>query len=173
MLDSFTVSLHSPNGRQMPAVRAVQGDCQWPLKNSKNSHWSHQPIMHHVWGIPQSIFRSDNHTASNTANRRPCLISYSGWRHQMETSSALLALCAGKSPVNGEFSTQRPVTWSFDVFFNLRLNKRLSKQSWGWWFETPSCPLWRHCNGLSSIMLPTPSPCYDGSASQCSHMRVS
>ena len=33
--------------------------------------------------------------------------------------------------------TQRPVTQSFDVFFGLRLNKRLSKQSWGWWFETP------------------------------------
>ena len=31
-------------------------------------------------------------------------------------------------------------------FFDLRLNKRLSKQPWGWWFETPSCPLWHHCN---------------------------
>ena len=40
----------------------------------------------------------------------------------------------------------RPVTRSFDVSFDLRLNKRLSKQSWGWWFETPSCPLWCHCN---------------------------
>ena len=39
---------------------------------------------------------------------------------------------------------KRPVTWSFDVFFDLRLNKRLSKQSWSWWFETPSCSLWRH-----------------------------
>ena len=48
--------------------------------------------------------------------------------------------------VPGEFPAQRPVTRSFDVFFDLRLNKRLSKQSWGWWFETPSCPLWRHCN---------------------------
>ena len=28
------------------------------------------------------------------------------------------------------------------------LNKRWSKQSWGWWFETPSRPLWRHCNVL-------------------------
>ena len=37
---------------------------------------------------------------------------------------------------------------SFDVFFDLRLNKRLSKQSWGWWFETLSHPLWRHCNKL-------------------------
>ena len=68
------------------------------------------------------------------------------WRHQMETFSALLALCAGNSPVSGEFPWQRPVTRNFDDFFNLRLNKRLSKQSRRWWFETPSCSLWRHCN---------------------------
>ena len=54
------------------------------------------------------------------------------------TFSALLAFCAGKSLVTGEFLSQRPVTRSFDVFFDLRLNKQLSKQSWGWWFETPS-----------------------------------
>ena len=47
----------------------------------------------------------------------------------------------------GDFPAQRPVTRSFDVFFDLRLNKRFSKQSWGWWFETPSRPLWRHRNG--------------------------
>ena len=52
--------------------------------------------------------------------------------------------------VPGEFPAQRPVTRSFDVFFDLRLNKRLSKQSWSWWFETLSHPLWRHCNGLFS-----------------------
>ena len=46
----------------------------------------------------------------------------------------------------GEFPTQRPVTRSFDVFFDLRLNERLSKQPWGWWFETLSWSLWRHCN---------------------------
>ena len=46
----------------------------------------------------------------------------------------------------GEFPTQRSVTRSFDVFFDLRLNKRLSKQPWGWWFETLSWSLWRHCN---------------------------
>ena len=72
------------------------------------------------------------------------------WRHQMETFSALLAICAGNSPVCGEFPAQRPVTWRSDVFFDLRLNKRLSKLSWGWWFETPSRPLWRHCNELAS-----------------------
>ena len=48
----------------------------------------------------------------------------------------------------GEFPTQRPVTRSFDVFFELRLNKRLSKQPWGWWFETPSWSLWRQCNEI-------------------------
>ena len=60
-----------------------------------------------------------------------------------ETFSALLAICVENSPVTGEFPAQRPATRSFDVFFDLHLDKRLSKQ--GWWFETPSCPLWRHC----------------------------
>ena len=88
----------------------------------------------------------------------------SWWRHQMETFSALLAICAGNSPVPGEFPAQWPVTRSFDVFFDLRPNKRLSKQWWGWWFETLSCPLWRHRNvagaarqqALTELML-TPS----------------
>ena len=71
------------------------------------------------------------------------------WRHPMETFSALLALCAGNSTVTGEFPSQRPVSRSFDVFFDLRLNKRLSKQSWGWCFETPSRSVSRHCNGLT------------------------
>ena len=48
----------------------------------------------------------------------------------------------------GEFPTQRPVTRSFDVFFDLRLNKRLSKQPWGLWFETPPWSLWRQCNAF-------------------------
>ena len=48
--------------------------------------------------------------------------------------------------IHRSFPAQRPVTRNFDVSFDLRLNKRLSKQSWGWWFETPSHPLWRHRN---------------------------
>ena len=70
----------------------------------------------------------------------------SWWRHQMKTFSALLAICARNSPVTGEFPSQTPVTRSFDVFFDLHQNKRLRQQSWGWWFVTPSCSLWRHCN---------------------------
>ena len=68
------------------------------------------------------------------------------WRHQMETFSALLAICAGNSPVPGELPTQRPVTRSFDIYFDLPLNKKLSKQSWGWWLEKLSLLLWRHRN---------------------------
>ena len=71
---------------------------------------------------------------------------HSWWRHEMETFSALLAICAGNSPVHGEFPTQRPVTRSFDVFFDVRPNKQLSKKSRGWWFETISPSLWRHRN---------------------------
>ena len=65
----------------------------------------------------------------------------------METFSALLAISAGNSPVTGKFPAQRPVTRSFDIFLDLRLNKLLNKQSWGWWFETQSRPLWRYYNG--------------------------
>ena len=64
---------------------------------------------------------------------------------KMETFSALLALCVGNSPVTGKFPAQRPVTRSFDFIIDLRLNKRLNKQSWSWWFETPQLSLWRHC----------------------------
>ena len=70
------------------------------------------------------------------------------WRHQMETFSALLALCMGNSPVTGEFPTQWLVTRNFDVFFDLCPNKRLSKQSRRRWFETSSWSLWRHCNDM-------------------------
>ena len=91
------------------------------------------------------------------ASRRSRIQTWSWWRHQMEPISALLALCVGNSPVTGEFPSQRPVTRSLDVFFDLRLNKRLSKQSRGWWFKASSCSLSRHCNmiilcnGIESI----------------------
>ena len=106
-------------------------------------HVRHVSIIHDLgnWGC---------HNTQNSPN----LISTSTWwRHQMETFSALWAICAGNSPVPGEFPAQMPVTRSFDIFFDLRLNKRLSKQSWGWWFETLSHPLWRHSNVLAKFRL--------------------
>ena len=72
---------------------------------------------------------------------QPLTICFAWWCHQMETFSASMAICVGNPP------SQRPVTRSFDDSFDLRLNKWLSKQAQGWWFETPLCPLWRHCNG--------------------------
>ena len=75
------------------------------------------------------------------------------WRHQIETFSALLDLCVGNSPVTGEFPAQRPVTRSLDGFFDLRLNEPLSKQWWGWWFETPSRSLLHLCNCLYMVQI--------------------
>ena len=67
-----------------------------------------------------------------TSNGSICLSCSHGistiawWRHQMEIFSVLLAICAENSPVTSEFPAQRPVTRSFDIFPDLRLNKRLS-----------------------------------------------
>ena len=54
----------------------------------------------------------------------------------------------------GEIPVKRPVTLSFDVYVDLHLTKQLSKQSRGWWFETPSRSLWRHFNEVSYEVLP-------------------
>ena len=58
------------------------------------------------------------------------------WHHMMTSSNGnnfrLTGSLCGEFTGPGEFPTQRPVTRSFDVFFDLRLNKRLSKQPWGW-----------------------------------------
>ena len=55
----------------------------------------------------------------------------SWWRHQMVTS---------------EFPAR------FHVFYDLHLNKRLSKQWWGWWFEKASRSLWRHCDDSNVLV---------------------
>ena len=101
--------------------------------------------------VNDSYFRFDDdnrikYTFSRSSQDNLVSWNYTWWRHQMETFSALLAICAGNSPVPGEFPTQRPVTRSFHVYFDLRPDKRLSKHSWGWWFETLSHSLWRHRN---------------------------
>ena len=70
------------------------------------------------------------------------------WHHQMETFSTLLALYQGNPPVTGGFPSQRPVMQSFDVSFDVRLNKRLSKPWRCWRFEMPWCSLWRQRNAI-------------------------
>ena len=109
------------------------------------SHQLHGSSNH---GQPDSLFNIMFRVIAKNIGSSTLMALCEGtwWRHQMETFSALLAICAENSPVPGEFPSWRPVTRSFDVWFDLRLTKRLSKQSWGWWFETLSSPLWRHSN---------------------------
>ena len=71
-------------------------------------------------------------------------------RHQMETFSALLAFCKGNHQSRW-IPLKKSVTRSFDVFFDMRLNKWLCKQLRRRWFDTPSSSLWRHCNEWSSF----------------------
>ena len=80
------------------------------------------------------------------------------WRHQMETYSALLALCAGTSPVTGEFPAQRPVTRSFDVSFICAwINGWANNRETG---ETQSRSLWRHRNVCPyPVPWQSPPPC--------------
>ena len=97
--------------------------------------------------------------------------SYKFLVHMMTSSNGKIfcvtgPLC-GEFTGPGEFPAQRPVTRSFDVFFDLRLNKRLSKQSWGWWFETPSWSLWRQCNELNNCQ--NCGLCYFGKTLATSH----
>ena len=96
--------------------------------------------------LETSLFRIDLPKMERHTGYKWSIHGHSWWRHQMEPFSALLALCVGNSPVTGESPAQRPVTRSFHAFFDLRLNKRLSKHSWGWWFETLSRSLRRHSN---------------------------
>ena len=103
------------------------------------------------------------HTTNTHQERRrdnAVTLIFTWWRHQSITFSALLALCVGKSPITGEFPSKTPVTQGFDVSFDLRLNKPLSKQLWGSWFETPSGPLWRHCNDEALAICATHTWCY-------------
>ena len=100
---------------------------------------------------PDHITMSDVDSAHHTIKLPLCLWVTNHTLRMMTSSNGNIfrvtgPLC-GEFTGPGEFPTQRPVTWSFDVFFDLRLNKRLSKQPRGWWFETLSLSLWRHCNG--------------------------
>ena len=96
-----------------------------------------------VKGAP---LRGQTITSTTTSFFKNCLWK-SWWRHRMETFSAFRPFVRGihRSPMNSPLIGQ----WRGALmFFYLRLNKRLGKQWWGWWYETPSRPLWRHCNDL-------------------------
>ena len=99
-----------------------------------------EPGKIHLWTESTKIEKYDASTKPSL-----CICMMMSWKGNI---FHVTGLCARNALVTGEFPAQKPVTRSFDVFFDLRLNKPLSKQLWGWWFEMPSHSLWRHCNGL-------------------------
>ena len=90
---------------------------------------AHHDVIVMIWQKHNSRVRTKMLT--NSAQRHLLVIK---WKH----FPRYWPFVQGNSSVNGEFPSQRPVTRSFDVVCDLRLNKQLSKQSWGWWFGTPS-----------------------------------
>ena len=125
--------------------------------------WKHFP---RYWPFVRGIHRSPVNSLHKGQWRRALMSSLisariNSWVNNREAGNlrrirphynVTVMICAGNSLVPIEFPAQRPVTQSIDVFFDLRLNKRLSKQSRGWWFEMPGSPLWRPCNDHTAIL---------------------
>ena len=103
--------------------------------------WAHN--LAHITSPIRESYKRDPHTAYFMSLRRNHMMT-SPNGNIFRVTGPLCGEFTGPGP--GEFPTQKPVTRSFDVFFDLRLNKRLSKQPGGWWFETLSWSLWCHCN---------------------------
>ena len=72
-----------------------------------------------------------------------------------------------RSAVNSPHKGQWRGALMFSFIYTL--NKRLTKQSWGWWFETPSRSLWRYCNDTSRI--PRSAPFCYRNMHMCAHFR--
>ena len=125
----------------------------WKLRELSDTPAEEYRSSHKVEAVRVSKHGVINQNLINSKFESSFIVFSSWWRYQMETFSALLALCAGNSPVTGEFPSQRPVMWRFDIFFDLRLNRRLCTQTKSRWFETPSRSLWRHFNVESQSMM--------------------
>ena len=108
--------------------------------------WKYFPLdWPFVRGILTYFYRFSDHLTQNIKMNTLLQVYHDDvikWKHFPRH----WPFCAGNSSVTGDFPAQRPVTQSFDVFFDPRLDERLSKQSWVRWFGTPTRPLWRHRN---------------------------
>ena len=140
MVQMMVCCLFSDN----PLSKPMLGHCQWTLRNKL--HWNFNQNKKCIWKycLPNGchFVQGVNELIQNT-------------RLMMTSSNGNIFRVTGLlcGEFTGEFPTQRPVTRSFDVFFDLRMNKSLSKQSWGWWSETPSSSLWRHRNAATHCQL--------------------
>ena len=110
-------------------TKAPSVELLWKLCWCSNMHIISLKSQQHLLGVPAARLRRHLIDMNVIFHRQAVFFSF------MMTSW------------NGTISAL-PVTRSFDIFFDLHLKKRLSKQSWGWWFETPSRSLWRQCNAL-------------------------
>ena len=134
-------------------------------KTFKHAHLLHVFIVH-LLIFTLNIVLNQTNTAWED-NHRLSLGWSQGEINMMTSSNGNIFRVTG--PLYGEFTghrwipiTQKPATHSLNVVFFLRLNKRLNKQSRGWWLGTPSSPLWRHCNDLrqwheSTMLVTLPS----------------
>ena len=117
-------------------------------------HEAHKQFAWKTWNSYESrMIWTSSELHKNCMTSTPEVPTYYTWMWSLTSLLCTSYEWATRSIVefSGEFPTQRPVTRSFDVFFGLRLNKRLSKQSRGWWFETLSHSLWRHYYGWMSL----------------------
>ena len=126
----------------------------WQAHHNSYNSWSWIHIHNCGWfGQPWKKTSWQLLTQRQIAPRR--LLS---WQFHMMTSSngnifrVTGHLCREFTGDRWISRTQRPLTRSFDVFFYLRLNKRFSKQSWGWWFEMLPHPLWHHSNDIKNVV---------------------
>ena len=124
----------------------IISDPEFGLDEDNNvSQANERPILNSLW----NHHNHDIKILKNKFNSYVSTVNNSGHKFMMTSSNGnifrVTGHFAGDSPVSGELPAQRPVTRSFDVSFDLGVNKRLSRQSC-WWFETLSLPLWRHCN---------------------------
>ena len=143
-----TISLNPSRARQMVTVSRQRSGlnktrkyCELKLHISLLINWKYYSTESR---LHLRCNRNNNVIYFATYIILALVTSISWWRHQMEIFSALLSFCEGNPQETGGFPSQRPVTRSFDVFFDLWV-KRVSKQSRRRWFETPWRSLWRHC----------------------------
>ena len=133
----------------LPSQRPVTGsfDVFFDLRLNK---WLNKQLKRR-WFEKNAININHTRTLVLAVPKEAIVFSLKIWRHPKETFSTILVLWEGNPPLIGGLPSQRPVTGSFDVFFDLRLNKWLNKQLKRRWFETPSRSWWRHYDDSSII----------------------
>ena len=126
-------------------VGRIRGTPQcWLLFYPFKYHKISRDLVHHFECCPQTHRSDMEYWIFQKRGGEHVILSTNTFK--MTSSNGNISFCEGNSPVTGEFPSQRPVTRSFDVFFELHLNKLLSKPLICRWLETSVRSLWRHSN---------------------------